>query len=238
MSYKINLSEVDTDGAIQEAEAAVAGDTRLDFLRKAGVTGGAVMGGGAVLAALAPEAFAAKTGKKKGHGRPPAAFGKGDIGILNYALTLEFLESAFYNEAVASINFTDSHLKSLAVKIATDEAAHVSFLAGAIPASKRVKKPQFNFMGTTKDQAKFFATAQVLENTGVGAYTGQGFNIVKPAYLKAALSILTIEARHSGAIGYVNDLTANAISPNGAFDRGQTAATVLKAVKGTGFIVG
>ncbi|MGI8557309.1 MAG: ferritin-like domain-containing protein [Solirubrobacteraceae bacterium] len=237
MDYKINLSEVDTDGAIQEAEAAVAGDTRLNFLRKAGITGGAVMGGGAVLAALAPEAMAAKTGQTKGHGRPPRKFGKGDIGILNYALTLEYLESAFYADAVRSITFSDPHLKAVAVKIAQDEQAHVSFLAGAIPARSRVAQPTFNFQGTTKNQTLFFATAQVLENTGVGAYTGQGFNISKAAYLKAAISILTIEARHAGAIGYINDATANAVAPNGPFDRGVTAAHTLVAVAKTHFIV-
>jgi hypothetical protein len=52
------------------------------------------------------------------------------------------------------------------------------------------------------------------------------------------VSILTVEARHAGAIGYINDMTAKAVSPSGAFDKPLTAATVLKAVTGTGFIVG
>jgi Ferritin-like domain len=227
----LTLEGVDTDGAVREAAARVSGDTRLSFLQKAGLGAGAFMGGGAVLSAFVPSAFAA------GSGRPPASFGKGDVGVLNYALTLEYLEATFYAEAVKNISFTDTHLGALAKKIAADEAAHVAFLKSALGAHA-VKKPTFNFGAAVTSQAKFAATSQVLENTGVGAYFGQAFNITKPADLAAAVSILTVEARHAGAIGYVNDMTAKAVSPSGAFDKPLTAAAVLAAVKGTGFIVG
>lgn len=230
MRDRINLSVVDVDGAVREAADGVSGDTRLSFMRKAGLAGAGMLSGGALLGALVPGALAAGTG------RPPASFGAGDVGVLNYALTLEYLEANFYAQAVAKVSFSDKHLGALARVIASHEQAHVDYLKAAL-GSKAVKKPNFDFSAALGSQAKFAATAQVLENTGVGAYFGQAFNITKPADLAAAVSILTIEARHAGALGYINDPTAKMVSPNGAFDKPLTAATVLAAVKGTGFIV-
>jgi hypothetical protein len=224
---RINLDAVDTDGAVREAADAVSGDTRLSFLRKAGIAGGAAVSSSALLGVLAAPAMAA------GSGHPPASFGSGDIGILNYALTLEYLERAFYNEATAKGKIKDAKLHAFLKTVTRDERAHVTFLKKAL-GSKAVKEPKFNFMGIPSDPAKFAATAFVLENTGVHAYLGQAGNIKKPAYLLAAASIVTIEARHAGAIA---SITNTAIAPSGPFDTGLTAAKVLAAVKGTGFIV-
>jgi hypothetical protein len=224
----INLEAVDTDGAIRDAAGAVAGDTRLGFLRKAGVAGGAAIGGGAILGGLISPALASAKGA------PPSSFGKGDIGILNFALTLEYLERAFYNEATSKGKITDPKTKTFLEITTRDERAHVAFLQKAL-AGKAVKEPKFNFQGIPSDPSKFAATAYVLENTGVHAYLGQAGNIKTPAYLLAAASIVTIEARHSGAIGSIIN---KSISPTGPFDSGYTAAQVLTAVKGTGFIVG
>ena len=224
---RINLEAVDADGAVREAADAVSGDTRLSFLRKAGLAGGAALSGSAVLGVLAAPAMAA------GSGRPPASFGPGDVGILNYALTLEYLERAFYNEATAKGKITDTKLKAFLKTVTRDERAHVTFLKKAL-GSKAVKEPKFNFMGIPSDPAKIAATAYVLENTGVHAYLGQAGNIKLPAYLLAAASIVTIEARHAGAIASINNA---AIAPSGSFDTGFSAAKVLAAVKSTGFIV-
>src|SRR6202022_1136610 len=207
------------------------GDTRLSFLKKAGIAGGAAMSGGAILSALAPSAFAAS-----GHGRPPASFGKGDIGILNYALTLEYLEAAFYNGASAA-NIPLSSQAAAFLKVVTkDENEHVKFLKHAL-GSKAAQEPRFNFNGANTNAAMFMKTAQVLENTGVHAYSGQALNITHPNYVKAAVSILTIEARHASVIGLLNDPSGEAITPDGAFDTPFTASKVLAAVKGTGFII-
>jgi hypothetical protein len=235
MSYAINLDEVDADGAIRETHAEAIdglreGDTRLSFLRKSAVTAGVAVSSGALLGTLAPSALASG-----GSGRPPASFGKGDVGILNYALTLEYLEAAFYNGATAA-NMPLSAQAAAFLKITTrDENAHVAFLKKAL-GSKAAKEPTFNFKGANTNPEMFMKTSQVLENTGVHAYSGQALNIKTAAYVKAALSILTIEARHASVIGFLNE-GSEGIDPNGPFDTPYTAAKVLAAVKGTGFIV-
>jgi hypothetical protein len=230
MTYQINLDEIDVDGAVREAAHDVSGDTRLGFLKKAGIGAGAMVSGGAVLSALAPSALGAS-----GHGRPPAKFGKGDVGILNYALTLEYLEAAFYNGATAANLPLSSQAAAFLKVVTADENAHVKFLKKAL-GSKAAKEPTFNFKGTNTNAEMFMKTAEVLENTGVHAYLGQVLNIKTPAYVAAAGSILTIEARHASVIGLLNDPSGASIAPNGPFDTPLTAAAVLKAVEGTGFI--
>jgi hypothetical protein len=243
MSGKINLQEIDVDGAVREAHAEAIdqleqvaihpGDTRLGFLRKTALAGAGAMSGGALLGALAPSALAAGGG---GAGRPPASFGKGDIGILNYALTLEYLEAAFYNGA-SGANMALSSQAAAFLKIVTrDENAHVKFLKEHL-GSKAAKEPKFEFKGANTSPSTFMTTSQVLENTGVHAYSGQALNIKDATYVKAALSILTVEARHASVIGLLNEPAGNEITPSGPFDTPLTAAKVLAAVKSTGFIV-
>jgi hypothetical protein len=235
------IEEIDTHGAVREAahdaaESLQPGDTRLGFLKKAGLAGGAVMGSGALLSALTPAGAMAAGGK----GRPPAKFGKGDIGILNFALTLEYLEAAFYNEATAnqkkSTFIKDKQTQVFLKTVTTDENAHVAFLKKAL-GSKAVGAPKVDFGSTTATEAAFVKTAVALENTGVHAYSGQALNIAKPAYVSAALSILTIEARHASVAGLLLSGKPSGITPDGAFDTPFTAAEVLKAVEGTGFLV-
>src|SRR5271154_1702985 len=133
MSYELNLDAIDHDGAVRESAEEVAGDTRLGFLAKAGVGAAGVMSGGAVLSARAPQALAATA-----NGRPPASFGKGDVGILNYALTLEYLEAAFYNGASAKGAITDPMTQTFLSTVVRDENAHVALLKKAL-GSKAVK---------------------------------------------------------------------------------------------------
>jgi rubrerythrin len=115
--------------------------------------------------------------------------------------------------------------------VSAHENAHVRFLKKAL-GSKAVKKPKFDFKDTTSTQSKFLATAVALEDTGVRAYSGQGTRIKSPAIVKAAISILVIEARHASRFRAINN---NKFAPN-AFGAADSMTQVLKTVKGTGFI--
>ena len=194
-----------------------AGDSRADFFRKAGLaTGGALMAS-TVFGAL----------PALGSARVP----KSDVAILKYALTLEYLEAAFYEEAVDGGKLSGAAL-AFAKVVGRDEAAHVTGLKRAL-GSAAPKSPRFDFQGTTRSNDTFLSTAYTLENTGVMAYLGQAGRIKTPAILATAASIVTIEARHSGAVG---QLIGKSISPSGAYDKGASMASILKAVKSTGFI--
>ena len=217
----LTLAEIDRDGALQEAVEEVNG-TRADFLRKTALGGGAILGGGALMGALPSVAL----------GAPP----RSDIAILNFALTLEYLEAAFYTEAVQKGRLSGEAAKFAAV-VGNHERAHVAFLKKALGRSA-VKRPRFNFRDTTADEGKFLATATVLEDTGVMAYAGQGPLLKTKTIVAAALSIHSVEARHAA---WVRDIRGNGGAPSPApraFDQAKTKRQILAAVKATGFIVG
>jgi hypothetical protein len=152
-----------------------------------------------------------------------AASGTSDVDILNFALTLEYLETDFYTVKGKEVRLS-GEARRLAAEIGAQESEHVSALMSAIKGGggTPVKKPTFAFPVT--DQASFLKLAYVLENTGVGAYNGAGPSLTTPQFLAAAGSIVQVEARHAAAIGL---LTNQSVVPNGAFDKPLTKAQVL-----------
>lgn len=235
------LETIDVDGALREtAHDAVEtleadGDTRASFFKKAGLAGGAAMGSGALLSTLVPGVAMAAT-----KGAPPAKiFGKGDVGILQFALQLEYLEAAFYKEASknqAKMKFLKDPQEQIFLKQVTkDEAAHVAFLKKGL-GKAALPAPKFNFGTDTSNGKQFLKASYTFENEGVHAYFGQAGNIQKPAYLAAAASILTIEARHAAVVGLLARNSGKGIAPDGPFDTPKTAAQVLKDVSSLHYI--
>src|SRR4051812_8868476 len=214
----LTLQIVDRDGAVAEAAEAVAGDSRADFFRKAGLAAGGSLLATGVLGAMA--------GRASAQGVPAS-----DVAILKYALTLEYLEAAFYKEAVDGGRL-HGDVGAFARKVARDEATHVAALRKAL-GSAAPASPKFDFHGTTRSRTKFLQTSYALENTGVSAYLGQAGNIKTPSILLTAASIVTVEARHSGAVA---ELLGRNISPSGAFDAGKSMKDVLAIVNKTKFV--
>jgi hypothetical protein len=192
------------------AAIEVHGVTRASFILRGALTAGAAFGAAAV-GPYVSNAFGATA--------------SGDIDILNFALTLEYLETNFYKHKALTVGLS-GEAKTLAAAFAHDEQKHVDALITAIKAAggTPIKKPTFVFPVT--DQAGFLKLAYVLENTGVGAYNGAGPALKNKAYLAAAGSIVQVEARHAAAIGL---LTSQPATPDGAFDKPLSKAQVLKA---------
>jgi rubrerythrin len=188
--------------------------TRGAFLRRA-----ALAGAGAGVIGLRP-------------GRADAATPERDVEILNFALTLEELEAAFYADAIAKGALSGDVLR-FAQEVGGHEQTHVETLRKTL-GEAAIAKPTFDFKDATASKAAFLKTAVTLEDTGVAAYKGQAARITSTAVLKAALSIHSVEAKHAA---WARRLSKGAPSP-AAFEGTKTMAQVLAAVKQTGFIVG
>jgi rubrerythrin len=177
----------------------VEGISRASFILKGALTAGAVYGATAVTPFVSGALAAGSTS---------------DVDILNFALTLEYLETDFYTVKGKSVHLS-GEAKALASTIGAEEGEHVMALSKAITSigGKPVAKPKFKFPVT--DQKSFLKLAYVLENTGVGAYNGAAPSISNSSLLAAAGSIVQIEARHAASIAL---LTGQKVTPNGAFD--------------------
>jgi rubrerythrin len=166
---------------------------------------------------------------------------KSDLDILNYALTLEFLEAEFYSGVIASGLVKDPKVVSIAKKFGSTEQEHVDALIATIKklGGKPVAKPKTNFQPTLDKGLKAVLQAAAdVENLGAAAYLGQAGNIKNKEVLAAALAIHSVEARHAAALnilvgrGFGNGKGGlKGALPDGAFGKPMDMKSVLAAVK-------
>lgn len=144
-----------------------------------------------------------------------AQFGEGDLGIVNYALTLEYIEAAFYADVIKSGLFKGDNL-ALIREIGSNEDEHVVALeATAKQLGTPAPRPMTQF--PIEGPAQVLELAATVENLGAAAYLGQAPRIQSTQVLDAALSIHSVEGRHAAALN--------------AFDPTLTMDEVLAAVK-------
>ena len=165
---------------------------------------------------------------------------KEDLAVLNYALTLEFLEARFYKQVIASGIVKDPKVGSIAKKFGESEQEHVDALKATIKklGGTPVKAPKTKFEETLEKglDAVLNAAADV-ENLGAAAYLGAAGRITNKEVLAAALSIHSVEARHAAALnqllgrGFGGKGGLKGTLPDGAFGKGMDEASVMAAVK-------
>ena len=202
-------------------ELASDPSSRKRFLR--------AMGGGAAAATLSVALAACGKSTSKGSGNQfggagvgTAQFGQGDVGILNYALSLEYLETDFYAAAVASGNLSGRALE-LAKRFGAEEQAHVTTIEGTVRSlgGKLAQRHKGRF--PLQDQGVILRAASQIETLGAAAYLGQVDRIKSKQVLAAALAIHTVEARHAAVL---STMLGQPISPDGAFAQPATSTDV------------
>lgn len=151
----------------------------------------------------------------------------GDIDILNFALTLEYLEAAFYQEA-ANVPGLSGEVAGYVKTFGDQEQEHVDALTAAIGdlGGKPVKAPKVDFGDAYSSQDSFLKLAVTFEDTGVSAYNGAAPAIESKDLLATAGAIAQIEARHAATIRFA---AGESPAPE-AFDPTLTEDEVLKAV--------
>jgi len=214
----------DDDTAMQEL---VRDDSsRKRFLKMMGGTGAAAFS--IFVAACGedeePKKSSASSSSAAGAGR------KRDLEIVQYALTLEHVESDFYDAFVRSEVIKDKALAATAAMIRDNEQEHVDALTAAVKnLGGKPQKPQTSFDSVIKGGAKkVLETAAAVENLGAAAYLGQAARIQSKEILAAALSIHTVEGRHAAAL---NKAAGKSILPDGAFAKPASMSEVLPQVK-------
>ena len=209
------------DTAVKELASDPA--SRKRFLKMVGGTG-AASAFGIFLAACGSD------DKQKSAKPKSAGSTKGDLAIVQYALTLEHLETDFYNAVITSGAIKDKKLGDVAKMIRDNEMQHVAALTATVKQlGGTPKKPKTNFDAVIKGgKDMILQTAATVENLGAAAYLGQAPRIKSKEVLAAALSIHTVEGRHAAAL---NQVVGKTIVPDGAFAKPASMAEVLPKVK-------
>ena len=218
------LTDVDTDGALRETADRLP--TRTQFLRHGALAAAA----GALALGSLPGVARAKASNANASKRERAKLARDDVAILNFALALEYLQASFYTQA-ERVGALHGPLAEQARVVGSHERAHVKAFKETL-GSRAIKKPRFNFRGTTDNPNSFRATAVAFEDLAVGAYKEQLPKISSDQYLAAAVAISSVEARHAAWIRQL----AGIVPAEHAFDDPLPDRQTVDIVNATHFV--
>ena len=206
----LSMHRLDVDGALAEAAEPLGGVSRAGFL-------GASLSGSLALLGLSAAGADARQSTS-------------DLDILNYALTLEYLQAAFYTEAERMKAPARAH-RTRRPDVGAVERAHVKAFQDLL-GGKAAKRPSFDFQGVTEKPQAFLKTAVAFEDLAVAAYKGQATNLKADSALAAAVAIHSVEARHAAWMRYL----FGANPARAAFDQPGSKQEVNQIVRSTNFV--
>ena len=148
---------------------------------------------------------------------------------MNFALLLEYLQAAFYREAL-SRDLLRGELREFAETVAANEEEHIALLRGALGRRAR-SRPTFRFDDVLRSRRAFVRSALTLEDAGVAAYNGQAANLTKEALLPA-LRMVSVEGRHAA---WIRDIAGEDPAPLAA-DPGLPATEVTSTLRKAGLL--
>lgn len=195
------------------AAIEVQGMTRSAFILRGALAAGAVYGAGSVGPYVS---------------RALAQTGQGDIEVLTFALTLERVEAAFYEQAVKGAKLS-GEVKELATTFGEHEAVHVETLAKTLEQLGGKAPPEQKMRFSASSEQDFLRLAVALEDTGVGAYNGSAPSAETPDVIAALGTIVQTEARHAAALRF----RAGEDPAPEAFERALSPKQALAAVERT-----
>jgi hypothetical protein len=193
------------------------GWTRGGLLRAA-LGGGAIVAGGAALAARTDDGVSLAAQSKDA-----------DAKILNFFLLLEYVQEGFYREAVRSGALTGD-LLTFATTVGEQETEHVAFLEQRL-GERADARPTLSFGDAASTPERFRRTAIDLEEAALAGYIGQGANLPRET-VRSVATLVSVEARQAA---WVRDLAGVSPAPRAA-DPARKAERVMADLRGRGFV--
>jgi hypothetical protein len=192
------------------------GSSRHELLNRFALAGAGALAGGVLLAAVPEPAESGPSPER-------------DAEILNFALLLEYVQQAFYTDALRRAGLT-GETAAFARSIGAQEGEHIDAIKQAL-GSKARKPPTLDFGDDTATQEAFVRSAVKLEDLGVKAYNSQAPNLT-PGALAAAAEIVSVEARHAA---WIRAIAGQNPAPD-ASEPSITAGRVIKILDGSGYV--
>jgi rubrerythrin len=153
-----------------------------------------------------------------------------DVALAEYLLTMEYVQSGLYRDALNAVPDLSDEARQLASVLRDEEVEHVDALRATIEEAKgappRERLP-LDFGDALRTEARFLKLANTLEDTAVSAYNGAAPRLESREFLAVFASLAQIEARHAALVRLLRDKPPAPL----AFDKASNQTAVRTRIR-------